>query len=133
MSGRPPQVAVVGAAESAEIGTVSTLSSIGLALDASRRALADCGLTPADVDGVAAAGLQPYLATQIAHSLGIEATWVDGTMIGGCSNLAQLRHAAAAIHAGHCRVVLIAHGESGRSRIGGPIFRNGPDTWSGQF
>lgn len=126
-------VAIVGAAESTEIGTVPGLSSIGLALDAARRALADCGLQPRDVDGIAAGGIQPYLATQIAHSLGIDARWVDGTMIGGCSNLAHLRHAVAAIQSGHCEVVLIAHGESGRSRIGGPMFRNGPDTWSGQF
>ena len=51
---------IVGAAETAEIGTVA-LSSLGLATDAARRALADCGLTPADVDGVAISGLNPYL------------------------------------------------------------------------
>ena len=44
-------VAIVGAAESTEIGTVA-LSALGLATDAARRALADCGLTPADVDEV---------------------------------------------------------------------------------
>ncbi|MGE0881864.1 MAG: thiolase [Acidimicrobiia bacterium] len=126
-------VAIAGAAESTEIGSVPTLSGMGLALDAARRALTDCGLTPQDVDGVAAAGLTPYLATQVAHQLGIEARWVDGTMIGGCSNLVHLRHAAAAIAAGHCEVVLIAHGESGRSHIGGPVYRHGPDSWAGQF
>jgi acetyl-CoA acetyltransferase len=130
---RPISVAVVGAAESTAIGTVPDLSSLGLATDAARRALADCGLTPADVDGVAAAGLQPYVATQIAHSLGIDARWVDGTMIGGCSNVVHVRHAAEAIAAGHASVVLIAHGESGRSRIGAPVYRHGPDTWAGQF
>ena len=125
-------VAIVGAAETAEIGTVA-LSSLGLATDAARRALADCGLTPADVDGVAIAGLNPYLPTFVAHSLGIEARWVDATMVGGCSNLVHLRHAQAAISTGHCDVVLIAHGESGRSHIGGPNFRPGPDSWQGQF
>jgi len=127
------EVAIVGAAESTEIGTVPTLSSIGLATDAARRALADCGLTPSDVDGVAAAGLQPYIATQIAHQLGIEATWIDATMLGGCSNLLHVRHAVAAITSGRCEVVLITHGESGRSRIGGPLFRHAPDSWPGQF
>jgi len=125
-------VAIVGAAESAEIGTVAR-SSLGLAADAARRALADCGLTPADVDGMAMSGLNPYLPTLLAHSLGIEAGWVDATMVGGCSNVVHLRHAVAAIRAGQCQVVLIAHGESGRSHIGGAGFRPTPDSWPGQF
>lgn len=125
-------VAIVGAAETAEIGTVA-LSSLGLAADAAKRALADCGLTPEDVDGVAVAGLNPYLPTFVAHTLGIEARWADATMLGGCSNLVHLHHAAAAVRAGHCDVVLVAHGESGRSFIGGPGFRPRPDSWQGQF
>src|SRR5262249_9512729 len=107
-----PGVAVVGAAESAEIGTVA-LSSVGLAIDAARRALDDCGLRPSDVDGVAASGLHPYLPTLIAHQLGIEASWVDATMVGGCSNLVHLQHASSAIETGRAGVVLVAHGESG--------------------
>jgi acetyl-CoA acetyltransferase len=129
---RATAVAIVGAAESAEIGTVS-LSSLGLAAGAARRALADCGLAPADVDGVAMSGLNPYLPTLLAHSLGIPAGWVDATMVGGCSNVVHLRHAVAAIRQGQCQVVLIAHGESGRSRIGGAAFRPTPDSWPGQF
>jgi acetyl-CoA acetyltransferase len=131
MSGARP-IAIVGAAESAEIGTVA-LSALGLATDAARRALADCGMAPADVDGVAVSGLNPYLPTFVAHSLGIEARWVDATMMGGCSNLVHLAHAAAAIRGGQCEVVLIAHGESGRSRLGGAMFRPAPDSWQGQF
>ena len=78
-------VAIVGAAETDEIGTVDE-SSLGLATEAARRALDDCGLTPADVDGIAASGLHPYLPSFVAHSLGIEARWVDATMVGGCSS-----------------------------------------------
>lgn len=124
--------AIVGAAESTEIGTVA-LSSVGLAVDAARRALDDCGLTPRDVDGVAMAGLNPYLPTLLAHSLGIEASWVDATMVGGCSNLVHLAHAADAIATGRAEVVLIAHGESGRSHHGGAAWRPSPDSWQGQF
>jgi acetyl-CoA acetyltransferase len=125
-------VAIVGAAETEEIGTVAK-SSLGLAADAARRALADCGLSAADVDGVAMSGLNPYLPTLLASSLGIEARWVDATMVGGCSNVVHLRHAVAAIRTGQCEVVLIAHGESGRSHIGGALFRPAPDSWQGQF
>jgi acetyl-CoA acetyltransferase len=128
----PPGVAIVGAAETAEIGTVNA-SSLALATEAARRALDDCGLRPADVDGVAISGLQPYLPTFVAHSLGIEARWVDATMVGGCSNLVHLRHAVAAITSGQCEVVLITHGESGRSGIGAAMFRLPPDGWQGQF
>ena len=127
-----PGIAIVGAAETAEIGTVGA-SSLALATDAARRALDDCGLQPGDVDGVASSGLHPYLPTFVAHSLGIEARWVDATMVGGCSNLVHLRHAAAAITSGQCEVVLIAHGESGRSFIGGAMFRPPQDGWQGQF
>jgi acetyl-CoA acetyltransferase len=127
-----PGVAIVGAAETAEIGTVAA-SSLALATDAARRALEDCGLTPADVDGVASSGLHPYLPSIIAHSLGIEARWVDATMVGGCSNLVHIRHAMTAIGGGQCDVVLIAHGESGRSGIGTGMFRPPPDGWQGQF
>src|ERR1700759_3045493 len=99
MSGRG--IAIVGASETAEIGTVA-LSALGLATDAARRALADCGLTPADVDRGASSGLSPYLPPFVAHSLGIVARWVDATMVGGCSTLVHLRHAAAAIATGQC-------------------------------
>jgi len=124
--------AIVGAAESTEIGKVA-LSSVGLAADAARRALADCGLTPRDVDGVAMAGLNPYLPTLLAHSLGLEARWVDATMVGGCANLVHLAHAADAIASGRAEVVLIAHGESGRSHHGGSMWRPSADSWQGQF
>ena len=125
-------VAIVGAAETAEIGTIP-LSALGLATDAARRALADCGLTPKDVDGVASSGLNPYLPTFVADSLGIDARWIDATMTGGCSNLVHLAHAADAIRSGRCETVLIAHGESGRSHVGAPNWRPGPDSWQGQF
>jgi len=123
---------IVGAAESTEIGKVA-LSSVGLAVDAARRALADCGLTARDVDGVAMAGLNPYLPTLLAHSLGIEARWVEATMVGGCSNLVHLARAVDAIASGRAEVVLVAHGESGRSHHGGAAWRPSPDSWPGQF
>jgi acetyl-CoA acetyltransferase len=125
-------VAVAGAAETGEIGTVA-LSALGLATDAARRALLDCGLTPADVDGVAVSGMNLYQAVNLAHSLGIEPRWVDTTMVGGCSNIVHLRHAIGAIRSGECDVALIAHGESGRSHLGFPGYRPGADSWSGQF
>ncbi len=108
-------VAIVGAAETTELGVIPDLSQLELHADAARNALADCGLRPADIDGVATAGESP---TAIAHYLGITPTWVDGTQVGGCSFMLHVRHAAAAILAGLCASVLITHGQSGRSRVG---------------
>ena len=131
---KPATVAIAGAAETARLGAIPDQSMLALHADAALRALEDCGLTPRDVDGLACAGLQPYLPTQVAWSLGIEPRWADATMLGGCSFLIHVRHAAAAIAAGHCSVALITHGESGRSRLGMGAFAGpGADSLQGQF
>src|SRR5690349_21414636 len=113
---KPKSVAVVGAAESTDLGVIPGLSQIQLHADAALNALRDAGLSPSDIDGIATAGETP---TTVAHYLGITPTWVDGTAVGGCSFMIHVRHAAAAINEGLCRTVLITHGESGRSRVGG--------------
>ena len=114
---RQKSVAVVGAAETTELGVIPDMSQIQLHADAALNAMADCGLKPSDIDGIATAVETPV---QLAHYLGITPTWVDGTSVGGCSFMLHVRHAAAAIEAGLCKTVLITHGESGRSRIGNP-------------
>jgi acetyl-CoA acetyltransferase len=110
-----PKAVIVGAAETESLGRVPELSELGLHVDAARRAIADAGLNIGDIDGVACAIESPI---SLAHNLGITPNWYDGTNVGGCSYLNLVRHAAAAIAAGYCTTVLIAHGESGRSRIG---------------
>jgi acetyl-CoA acetyltransferase len=123
-------IAIIGAAETSEIGVLPDRSMIQLHGEAGLNALADAGLTPADVDGVATAG---PLALEVSHHLGISPRWLDGTMVGGCSFLLHVRHAAAAIASGAAEVVLITHGESGRSRVG--VSRPAPNPASavGQF
>lgn len=104
-------VAVVGAAETTKMGRIPDVSVIGLHADAALNAMADCGLKPSDIDGVACAGISP---TELAHYLGITPTYADGTSVGGCSFMLHVRHAAAAINEGLCTTVLITHGESGK-------------------
>jgi acetyl-CoA acetyltransferase len=125
-------VAAVGAAETTELGKITDMSVIQLHADAALNAMADCGLKPSDIDGVATAGLSP---TELAYYLGITPTYADGTSVGGCSFMLHVRHAAAAINEGLCKTVLITHGESGRSRVGAGSFRGGGGTSSlpGQF
>jgi acetyl-CoA acetyltransferase len=112
---RQKAVAIVGAAETTELGKIPHMSQLQLHADAALNALKDAGLTIKDIDGVATAG---HNATEIAHYLGITPTWADGTSVGGCSFMLHVRHAAAAIEAGLCTTALITHGESGRSWVG---------------
>ena len=123
-------VAVVGAAETTKLGVIPDMSQIQLHADAALNAMADCGLKPKDIDGVATAGETPV---QIAHYLGITPTWVDGTSVGGCSFMIHVRHAAAAIEAGLAKTILVTHGESGRSRVGNPPRSVPPSSLNGQF
>jgi acetyl-CoA acetyltransferase len=117
-------VAIVGAAETDRLGKIPDQSAIGLAVEASLRALADCGLSVKAIDGVAttsqtAIDLNP---AELAFQLGIQPRWMDGTNNGGCSYLEHVRHAVAALLAGQASTILIAHGESGRSGIGNPPY-----------
>jgi acetyl-CoA acetyltransferase len=127
---RQKSVAVVGAAETTKMGLIPDQSVIGLHADAALNALADCGLSPKDIDGVATAGLSP---TELAYYLGITPTWAEGTSVGGCSFMLHVRHAAAAINEGLCKTVLITHGESGKSRVGAGRFGGAASSLAGQF
>lgn len=123
-------VAVVGAAETTELGKVPGMSQIQLHADAALNAFEDAGISAKDIDGLATAGSRP---TDLAHYLGIIPTWVDGTAVGGCSFMLHVRHAVAALVTGQCTTVLITHGESGRSGIGRDGFGRAPASLQGQF
>ncbi len=124
------QIAIVGAAETTELGRIPHLSTLGLHADAARNAIADCGINPSEIDGVACAGQSPVA---VAHYLGITPTYIDGTGVGGCSFMLHVRHAAAAIAAGMCEVVLVTHGESGKSRVGAGGWGGDAASLQGQF
>ncbi len=125
-------VAIVGAAETTNLGKLPDISQIQLHAEAALNAMKDSGIKIDEIDGIATAGESP---TSLAHYLGIVPTWVDGTSVGGCSFMLHVRHAAAAINEGLCKTVLITHGESGRSNVGRGGFRGGggASTLPGQF
>lgn len=112
---KPAEIVIIGAAETKQLGVIPDMTELDLRADAAHRALADAGLTMADVDGITTATDSPI---EMAHYLGVTPTWYDGTSVGGCSFLIHVRHAAAAISAGLCETVVVLHGESGRSRVG---------------
>jgi acetyl-CoA acetyltransferase len=125
------RVAIVGAGESDEHGKLPHKSAFALHAEAARNALGDAGLRKDDVDAVFSAGL--WMGSETAEYLGIRPRYIDGTQIGGCSFIAHVQHAMAAIDAGICDVALITHGESGASRIGMPGTRFAADSWRLQF
>jgi acetyl-CoA acetyltransferase len=110
------QVAIVGAAES-DLGKVAPgLGAIDLMAQAVGRALQDCGLSLADVDGVFATTSQSRMPTlALCEYLGIAPRYHDATNMGGASFLSMVGHAQAALVAGLCEVAVIAYGSTQRS------------------
>ncbi len=105
---------------------------------AAERALADAGLTFDDVDGYASAGYHPLYSVAMSEYLGLRPMWLDETNIGGASFEVHLEHAARAIEAGDCEVVLITYGSIQLSSMGRQIGGGGggggvmaPQTWDG--
>ncbi len=81
-------------------------------------ALEDAGLAMGDVDAYFGAGDSPGFGTlSMMDYLGISATYIDSTEMGGSSYVAHVNHAAAAIAAGKCQVALVSL--AGKPRTGG--------------
>ena len=108
----PRGAAIVGVAESDEIGIVPGKSALQHHAEAAHNALADAGFSVRDVDGLFTAGFST-LAT--GEYLGIAPRYTDSTSVGGASFVIHIAHALAAINAGYCEVALITHGQTGRS------------------
>jgi acetyl-CoA acetyltransferase len=115
-------VALVGAAES-DLGRVPGKTAIQLAAEASARALADAGLTKADVDGLFTFGFGRMGSVQFGEYLRIRPRYSDSSFMGGSTPVAFVGHAAAAIAAGLCDVALVCYGSTQASdaarRLGG--------------
>ena len=108
------QVAIVGASETTGLGVIPDMTAFQLHADAAVNAIKDSGIDKNQIDGIATT-MSP---ASLAHYLGIVPRWVDNTSVGGTSFLIHVRHATAAISAGLCDTVLVAMGQSGRSRVG---------------
>jgi acetyl-CoA acetyltransferase len=124
------KTAIVGVAESDQIGRVPDKPALMLHAEAARSALAEAGLTKNDVDGLFTAGVSTL---ELGEYLGIEPKVTDNTSVGGSSFMIHIAHAATAIATGRCEVALVTHGESGRSRVGMAPRPSSPQLLSGQF
>jgi len=108
--------AIVGVAES-DLGQVADgMSPMDLSAQGIMRALADCGLTLKDVDGLFCAMTQQRMSiTALIEYLGIAPKFIGSSMTGGSSFEFHVAQAAAAIEAGLCNVAVIAYGSTQRS------------------
>jgi acetyl-CoA acetyltransferase len=102
--------AIVGVAD--DVSPTGELDRAGRELEVAMilDALEDAGLTLADVDGVCHA----ESAVGLAEYLGIHPTFTESTMTGGSSYEVHVEHAAAAIAAGVCDVVVSVYASTPR-------------------
>jgi acetyl-CoA acetyltransferase len=125
--------AIAGVAES-DLGEVAPKTALQLQAEAARDALADAGLTFADVDGLLSAGGETFAPSMaIGEYLGIRPRFTDSTNIGGSSFVAHAGHACCAIAAGLCQVALITYGSTQRSGSGRSLGRGGGVRGPDQF
>ena len=110
------RVAIVGAALS-DCGRVDTKSPFELHYQATSRAIADAGLTKADIDGIGSTGMGLMAPIEIAEYLGLRPTWIDGTGVGGSAWVVLAEHAVAAIQAGHADVIVLVYGSTSRADL----------------
>lgn len=108
--------AIVGVAES-DLGQVADgMSPMDLCAQGISRALADCGLTLKDVDGLFCAMTQQRMSiVSLIEYLGIQPKFIGSSMTGGSSFEFHVAQAVAAVEAGLCNVAAIAYGSTQRS------------------
>ncbi len=81
------------------------------------RALADAGLTKADVDGFASCGTGALAPVEVAEYCGLRPDWADGTSVGGATWEFMTGHAMAALQAGMARTIVIVYGSTTRADL----------------
>ena len=101
----------------ADTGAVGSATPYALIAPASRRALAECGLKPGDVDGLASTGLGTMAPIDVAEYLGLRPRWIDSTTVGGASWEVMAAHAADAIAEERADVVLVTYGSTAKSDL----------------
>ncbi|GAA3007666.1 acetyl-CoA acetyltransferase [Microbacterium aurantiacum] len=118
------RVAIAGVGLSGT-GPAAPWTPYTLIADASRAAIAEAGLSPADIDGLASTSLGTMAPVDVAEYLGLRPRWVDSTTVGGASWEVMAAHAADAIALRRADVVLLTYGSTARSDL-----RNGLRTAS---
>ena len=124
------RTAIVGIGQT-EFSKNSGRSELQLALEASKAALADAGLSPRDIDGTVTFKMDTNEESDVIRGLGIpNLRWCARTPGGGGGASATVQLAAAAVASGAAKAVLIyrAFNERSGRRFGQPmgVYAGGP-------
>lgn len=108
-------IAGIGATD---FSRASGRSELTLAAQASLAALADAGLSPADVDGIVRCDMDNVRGNDLAHILGIRnLAYLGENGPGGAAPCAMVGQAVAAILSGQATTVLVFRSLNGRSGV----------------
>jgi acetyl-CoA acetyltransferase len=103
-------IAIVGYAET-KLARRSGKTAVALAAEALSKLIAKTGVTRKQIDGFATtlamseAG-NPFWSNLLAENLGLTVSWCQATDLGGASVIGNIARAAAAIHAGACKIAV---------------------------
>jgi acetyl-CoA acetyltransferase len=118
--------AIVAGIGATEFSKDSGRSTMQLAAEASRAAILDAGLAPADIDGMVTFTVDANDELQLMRNLGVEEiNWWSRTPGGGVGACATVQHAVAAATSGAANAVLVyrAFNERSQYRFGQPHAR----------
>ncbi len=115
---RPGRRAVIAGVATSDYPVLPEMTEHAVHGQAADRALADAGLTLADVDGFASTGFFPMYALGVTEYLGIHPTYFDETNAGGASFEVLVEHAKYAVESGAAEVVLVTYGSVQLSQMG---------------
>jgi acetyl-CoA acetyltransferase len=124
--------AVIAGIGHTEFSKHSGRSPLQLAVEASRAAIADAGLTPRDIDGSVTFQIDRNDDLDVITNLGIpHLRFSSRTRGGGGGACATVQHAAAAVVSGQANAVLVwrAFNERSRQRFGQPNRRPPDPAW----
>jgi len=115
------QAIVAGVGES-RIGKVPGVSALELCAEAARRAIADAGLRPRDIDGLLTAYTMtepyPVFYGALAEFMGLELRYGAELTAGGGSSGVMIYDAALAVMSGRAEAVLVVSGDSRATGMG---------------
>ena len=107
--------AIVGAA-TIGCGEAPGFTDLELLARAAQAAVADAGLTIADIDGITTASASAVMwPLPVIEHLGLNPRYINGSMLGGSSFIAHLLPAMQALHFGQCTAVLVCYGSAQKS------------------
>lgn len=128
-------VYIAGVAET-PLGEVHDHTEYSMIAVAAREALAEAGMTLADVDGLFVNYAGEEGTVQVGEYLGIQPRYLDSTDVGGAAWELFVHHAMLAVAAGRCDVALLAYASRQRSTRARTVIppSDGPDlSLVGQF